>query len=341
MGSARLVSLAEAREIARTWRRIARDGGDPALVRDKGKLKSLTFDDAARRVWADQIEPHAKNPKHSAQWLRTLSNYAFPIIGARPVHTIAQSDILRVLAPIWTEKPETARRVRQRIRTVMDWARTAGHFEGVNPVEGVEKGLPKQRGRVQHHRALPYQKLPDLIRRIEAVEGMGALALRFVILTAARGGEARGALWSEIDGEARLWTVPAERMKAQRRHRVPLSNAALAVLEQVRGLSDGLIFPSTRPGRPLSDMTLSAVLKRLDVPVTVHGFRSTFRDWAEELTGFPREVKEAALAHTVKDATEAAYRRTDLFDKRCELMSQWARYCCQMSADVIEIGGQA
>ena len=328
MGSARLVSLAEARDIARTWRRIARAGGDPVAERDKVKRQSMTFEAAARQVWVTQIEPHAKNPKHRAQWINTLQAYAFPRIGSRPVHAVAQSDILRVLAPIWTEKPETARRVRQRLRTVMNWARAAGHFAGINPVEGVEDGLPRQRGKVRHFTALPYQELPELMRRIEGVDGMGALALRFTILTAARSGEVRGAMWPEIDTEARLWAVPAERMKGTgEEHRAPLSDAALGVLERVRGLSEGLVFPSSQRGRPLSDMTLAAVLKRLAVPATVHGMRSTFRDWSEETTGFPREVKEAALAHTVRDKVEAAYQRGDLFDKRRDLMDQWARFC--------------
>jgi integrase len=339
MGSARLIPLAEARETARQWRRLSKGGADPALERDKSKREPLTFEEAARRVWADQIKSQAKNPKHQKQWLKTLVDYAFPVIGSRPVHTVVQSDILRVLAPIWTEKHETARRVRQRIRTVLDWARTAGHFEGVNPVEGVEKGLPKQRDRVQHFRALPHAELPMLMQRLETVDGMGALALRFAILTAARSGEVRGAAWSEIDTEARVWAIPEERMKAQREHRVPLSDAALAVLDRVRGLSTGLVFPSNRDHRPLSDMTLAAVLKRLNVPVTTHGFRSTFRDWCEEMTGFPREVKEAALAHTVRDKVEAAYRRSDLFDKRRDLMDQWGRFCLSAGSagDVVEL----
>ena len=255
------------------------------------------------------------------------------------MHAIKQADILRILAPIWTEKPETARRVRQRLRTVMNWARTAGHYEGMNPVEGVEDGLPKQRAKVRHFRALPYGELPELMRRIEDVDGMGALALRFTILTAARSGEVRGAMWSEIDTEARVWAIPADRMKAEVEHRVPLCDETLAALERVRGLSDGLVFPSRRAGRPISDMTLSAVLRRLKVPGTVHGMRSTFRDWCEEMTGFPHEVKEAALAHTVRNKVEAAYRRTDLFDKRRTLMDQWGRFCLSAgrAGDVVEI----
>lgn len=339
VGSARIISLADARETARAWRLLARAGTDPKDERDKAKRDPLTFEQAAHKVHADQIDPHAGNEKHKAQWINTLRDYAFLVIGTLPVHAVTQADVLKVLAPIWTEKPETARRVRQRLRTVLDWARAAGYREGVNPVEGVEKGLPKQRRKAEHFVALPHQELPDLMRRIEAVDGMGALALRFAVLTAARSGEVRGATWDEIDTEAKVWTVPAERMKAGEPHRVPLSDAALAVLEQARGNDRTLVFPSRKPGRPLSDMTLAAVLKRLGVSATVHGMRSTFRDWAEEMTGFSREVKERALAHTVRDKVEAAYRRSDLFAKRRQLMEAWARYCAsaEQAGKVVEL----
>jgi integrase len=332
IGPERLVKLAEAREIARTWRNIARAGGDPKAERDKDKRQSLTFEDAARRVHKEHVEPDAKSAKAAAQWLKTLTVYACPVIGAKPVHGVTQSDVLRVLAPIWTEKPETARRVRQRVRTVMDWARTAGHCSGINPVEGVEKGLPKQRGKVQHFRALHYTELPDFMQRLDGAEGIGVLALRLCILTAARSGEVRLAEWSEIDTVGRVWTVPADRMKARQEHRVPLSDAAIAVLDAAAGLSERLVFPSRKEGVPLSDMTISAVLRRLNVPATVHGFRSTFRDWAEERTGFSYEAKEAALAHTIKSATERAYRRGDLFDQRRSLMDEWARFCLSASS---------
>jgi integrase len=341
LGSAALIPLAYARELAARLRKVARAGGDPVAERDRDKRTSLTFAEAARTVHRDNVVPNAKNAKHCAQWITTLETYAFLVIGSKPVHLVDQADILRVLAPIWTEKPETARRVRQRLRAVIDWARTAGHRQGANPVEGVEKGLPRQRDRAVHHEALPWQDLPQLMSRLGTADGMGALALRFAILTAARSGEVRGAMWQEINLDEAVWTVPAERMKAGRAHRVPLSRPALDVLREVQGLgteATALVFPSSHSGRALSDMTLAAVLKRLAVPVTVHGFRSTFRDWAEEATSYPHEVKEAALAHTIRNKAEAAYRRTDLFEKRRHMMEAWASHATSAGATISRIG---
>jgi integrase len=341
LGPVSLVSLSAAREDARRLRKVARDGGDPIAERDKDKRQSMTFEEAARTVWAENVAPNNKNAKHVAQWLSTLETYTFPTMGKRSVHAVDQADILRALAPIWTEKPETARRVRQRLRVVLDWAYASGHREGVNPVEGVDKALPKQRDRAVHHAAFPWRDLPDLMARIAAADGMGALALRFAILTAARSGEVRGATWAELDIDAKTWTIPADRMKAGRDHRVPLSDAAIEVLGTAKAMADrpeGLAFPSRRAGRPLSDMTLAAVMKRLSVPATVHGFRSTFRDWSEEATNFPHEVKEAALAHTVKNKAEAAYRRTDLFEKRRAMMDVWAGHATEAGAKVVRIG---
>ncbi len=340
LGSARLVSLAEAREIARTWRRIARDGGDPVVERDKNKRKSLTFEAAARKVWSEQIVQPGRNEKYAKQWLGTLRDYAFPTIGSLPVYAIRQSDILRILAPIWAEKPKTAQMVRQRLRTVLNWARTAGHREGVNPVEGVEDGLPKQRHRVKHFTALPYDELPDLMRRLEAVEGVAAFALRFLILTAARSGEVRAMTWAEVDLENKVWEIPGERMKSGAAHRVPLSEPAIEILRAARVLDPEKVFPGQRRGQPMHDMTIAAPLKRLDVAGTVHGFRSTFRDWAAERTSAPREIAEMCLAHEVGNAVERAYRRSDLFDKRRSLMERWARWCCPAIGDVIEIGAR-
>ena len=339
IGSARVISLAEAREIARAWRRLAHEGIDPAKERDKGKREVPTFKEAAEKVHRDQIVPHSRNPKHRDQWINTLRDYAFPNIGAMPVNAITQADILRVLSPVWTERPETAKRIRQRLRTVLDWAGTAGHREGINPVEGVDKGLPKQRHKTVHLAAPPYADVPEIVRKMAAEDTVTSKALRFAILTAARSGEVRGATWDEIDMEGRVWTIPATRMKMDRPHRVPLSDEALAILKEAEGLDKDLVFPGRRPGRQLYGSSLVDVLKRLDVPAVPHGFRSSFRDWAEECTAFPYEVKEAALAHAVRSQTERAYRRSDLYDQRRRLMDQWGRFCASASreGEVVEL----
>ena len=223
------------------------------------------------------------------------------------------------------------------MHTVFSWSRTAGHRDGYNPVEGVEDGLPKQRHRVQHFKALPFDELPDFMRRVEAVEGIAEFALRFLILTAARSDEVRSVTWDEVDLENAVWTVPGERMKAGLPHRVPLSEPALTVLQTVRGLDTEKVFPGQRRGRPMSDTTIAAPLKRMGVSCTVHGFRSSFRDWAAERTAFPREIAEMCLAHEVGNAVERAYRRSDLYEKRQQLMDQWARFCCPAGAVVVEL----
>ena len=267
----------------------------------------------------------------------TLRDYAFPTIGAISVRDVSQSDVLRVLAPIWTEKAETARRVRQRIRTVIDWARTAGHFEGVNPVDGIEKGLAKQKDRVTHHAAMAWTQVPAFLPKIG--ESVAALALRFLVLTGARTGEVIGARWAEIDWDAKLWIIPADRMKAGREHKVPLTDEALALLEQVRGLSSKFPFPGSKRDCGLSNMAMTQVLRRLGrTDVTVHGFRSSFRDWAEEKGNMPREVAELCLAHDVGNEVERAYRRSDLLEKRRSLMERWARFCFPTSAKVLVLG---
>jgi integrase len=338
LGPTTLVSLAEAREMAARLRKVARAGGDPVAERDKDKKTSPTFEEAARHVYETRIVPATKKQQKMEQWLGRLEIHAIPTIGRMPMHTITQADILRVLEPIWLTKSETARRVRQRMAVIFDWARTAGHVSGMNPLDGIEAGLPRQRDRVEHLEALPWRELPALWQRLEAVEGMGSLALRFAILTAARSGEVRNALWSEIDLDGATWTIPAARTKMEREHRVPLSEPGLAILRLLAPLAtepSDLVFPSKRKGKPVSDMTLSAVLRRLDLTATVHGFRSAFRDWAEEAVTFPHEVKEAALAHAVKNKTEAAYRRTDHFERRIEMMAAWAKFAVGGGADVV------
>ena len=335
LGGAAMVPLADARTKAAAMRAVARDGGDPLAERNRAK-GTPTFEQAAQQVWQTQIVPTAKNEKHKNQWITTLHDYAFPVIGARTVDVIQSGDILRVLQPIWLEKPATAVRVRQRLRTVFDWAIAAQHRTAGNPVSGIETALPKQPKADNHHAAMPFEEVPRLLSQLG--DDPVALCLRFLILTAARTGEARFASWSEIDGD--VWTVPAQRMKAGIAHRVPLTPEAVAVLDRARGLSENLIFPGRRHGRPIVDTTLRDYLRRLGHPYTVHGFRSTFRDWAAERTSTPREIAELCLAHFVGDAVERAYRRSDLFDKRRDLMDRWGRFCFSASADVIEIGGR-
>jgi len=339
LGGVTWVTLAEAREKAREARKIAREGGDPIAAK-KAHVACPTFAEAAQKVHADQIVGQGKNEKHKAQWINTLTTYAFPFIGEKSIRDIGQADILRVLSSIWTEKPETARRVRQRIKTVMDWARTAGHFEGVNPVEGVEKGLAKQRDIVKHHAAMPWQDVPALIPNLG--DSITAMALRFLILTAARTGEVIGATWSEIDLQKRLWVVSAERMKAKREHRVPLTAEAIEILEKVRGLDDDFVFPGQKRGKGLSNMAMAQLLKRVGhTDITVHGFRSSFRDWAAERSNMPREIAELSLAHDVGNAVERAYRRSDLLEQRLKLIRLWSSFVESNEGSVVFLKNEA
>lgn len=329
LGGLSLVSLAEAREKALSYRKLARDGGDPVLEKRKARQAVPSFRVAAEQVYAEH-KASWKNAKHAQQWLNTLQQYAFPHIGDRPVDTVDTPEVLRVLAPIWLTKPETARRVRQRIGTVLDWAKAAGFRTGDNPVAGVAKGLPKQGARDDHHAALPFAQVPEFVSRLRASNHtlVGQLAFEFLILTAARTGEVLGAKWREVDLTQKVWVVPAERMKAGRSHRVPLSERAVEVLAQAReiGSDSDYIFPGRGGIKPLSNMVFLMALRRMQFDITAHGFRSSFRDWAAEQTSFPQEVCEMALAHVVENRVEAAYRRGDLFEKRCALMQAWASY---------------
>ncbi len=325
------VTLAMARERASEARRLIAEGEDPIAKRQQAKPK--TFEDAALEL-IEGKRPGWKNAKHAAQWTSTLEAYAFPKIGQVQVAKLETSDVMAVLTPIWSAKPETANRVRQRIEAVLDYASALGIRTGENPARWrghLDHLLPKPTKvrAVKHHPALPHAEIADFIRHLASREGVAARALGFTILTAARSGETRGATWAEIDLDARIWTIPASRMKAGKEHRVPLSTAALGLLGEKRD-DDKLIFVSeAKPGKPISDMSMTAVLRRMErVDITVHGFRSTFRDWAGETTGFPREVIEAALAHGIKDKAEAAYARSDLFDKRRELMTAWSNFAC-------------
>lgn len=329
LGGTSLVSLAEARENALAYRKLARDGGDPLAEKRKAKQITPTFAEAAQRVHAEH-QASWTNAKHTAQWLTTLKRYAFPVLGERRVDLIDTPDVLRALTPIWVTKPETARRVRQRIGTVLDWAKAAGHRTGDNPVEGVMRGLPKQADRDEHHAALPYSELPSFIKNLgNSSNGeVARLAFEFLILTASRTAEVLGALWDEFDLDEKVWTVPAERMKAKRLHRVPLSGRCLEILERAKLLAgdSSYVFPGRSPAKPMSNMVFLMLLRRLKLPITAHGFRSSFRDWAAEATSLPREVAEMALAHVVENKVEAAYRRGDLLEKRRELMELWSAY---------------
>jgi integrase len=323
------ITLAAARVRALEARRLLADRRDP-LAEQKRTAKLLFHDAAARTI---QAKRHGwRNDKHAAQWVSTLQSYAFPVLGSLDVRAIGTHEVLSALRPIWVDKPETASRVRQRIEAVLDYAATLGAREGENPARWrghLAHLLARPSGirAVAHHPAMDWRALPAFMTELAKRDGMGARALAFAILTAGRSGEVRGAIWSEIDLEARVWTVPGHRMKARKEHRVPLSDAALAQLGAARAPED-LVFPGGHNlDRQISDMTLGAVLRRMDRPgVTTHGFRSSFRDWAGETTAFPREVIEAALAHRLMDKAEAAYARGDLFDKRRALMEACARF---------------
>lgn len=327
LGGLSWVSLAEAREEALRLRKIARSGGDPLADRRQERRVVPTFEEAARKVHESQSATF-RNEKHKAQWISTLEMYVFPVFGSLAVNRIESADVLTALARIWTEKPETARRVRQRIRTVFDWCKVSGHCSS-NPVEGVSKALPKHNTKQEHHAALPYAQLPEFLQSMRGSDSgiSPKLAFEFLILTVGRTSEVLRAKWNEIEEKA--WTVPAERMKAKVEHRVPLSARCLELLEAAKGISNGgeYIFPGRTPEHPLSNMVFEMTLRRMNrTDITPHGFRSSFRDWAEEKTNFPNSVIEASLAHTVKSKTEAAYLRTTLFDKRRRLMDAWANF---------------
>ena len=320
------VSLAMARERASEARRLIAEGEDP--IAKKHQAKPKTFKDAALEL-IESKRPGWKSAKHAAQWTSTLETYAFAKIGRLQVARIQTADVIACLTPIWSDKPETANRVRQRIEAVIDYASALGIREGDNPARWrghLDNLLPKPTkvNAVNHHPALPHAEIADFMADLSDRSGVAARALEFTILTAARSGETRGMTWAEVDLENGVWTIPAERMKAGKEHRVPLTPKAIACLG-THGEDAALVFESeSKPGKAISDMSMTAVLRRMKRDgITVHGFRSTFRDWAGETTSFPREVIEAALAHGLKDKAEAAYARSDLFDKRRKLMEGW------------------
>lgn len=353
LGATHTVSLAEARQKAKECRLTLLDGKDPIEVRESTTLaeslrraKVMTFDQCA----AAYIEAHRsswKNAKHISQWENTIQTYASPVIGKLPVASVDTDLVVKILSPIWQTKTETATRLRGRIESVLDWATTSKYRQGDNPARwrGHLENLlssPNKLAKVKHHPALPWQELGKFMVDLRAREGVAARAVEFAILTATRSGEVRNATWAEFD--AGLWVIPAERMKMRREHRIPLPTAAVELLEKMPRLGD-LVFPGTKKVKALSDMSLTAVLRRMKRnDITVHGFRSTFRDWCSEsvANSFPREVCEHALAHSLPDKVEAAYRRGDLIEKRALLMQAWSDYCATIppAAKVTQIRGK-
>ncbi len=343
LGGFPLISLAEARAAAFQNRRLARIGGDP--LAEKRKARIPTFREAAEKTF-EANRARWRSEKTTKNWQQGMARHVLPVLGALRVDRIKREDVLRILTPIWTGTPEVARKQRNRIRTVLSWCQAHGFIEHNVAGEMIDGALPAMPAVKAHYRALPYR---EVAAALETVETSGAslaakLCFRFLVLTATRSGEARGATWSEIDVEAKEWRIPGSRMKAGVEHRVPLADAALAVLEQARIVRDksDLIFPSSlRPGTPMSDMTLTKVLRStgLAEKATVHGFRSSFRDWAGERTNTVHAVMELSLAHAVGSAVEQAYARSDLLAKRRRLMEQWAAYITGGGADVVRLHG--
>ncbi len=348
------VTLAGAREAARKARAKIKQGIDPieeARAQQSALQASwasaVTFEECVKRY----LTAHAvtwTNTKSEQQWRNTLTTYANPVMGTLLVRDVALSHVLDVLRPLWHTKTETATRLRGRIESVLDWATTLGYREGLNPARWkghLDKVLPpaEKVKKTKHHPALPFKDMGPFMKRLRELQGTGARALEFGILTAARSGEVRGATWDEFDFDEGVWTVPAERMKGKKEHRVPLSPAALALAKSMPKMAkSNYVFAAPRGG-VLSDMTLTAVVRRLEAPAVPHGFRSTFRDWASETTNYPNHVAEMALAHFIGDKVEAAYRRGDLFKKRTRMMNDWATFCARVETQgtVVPIGKRA
>lgn len=360
LGSQHAISLAEARKQAALLREQVKHPtapNDPLAARRElrlaqklAKRKHMTFKSCAL-AYIEAHQAEWKNQKHVKQWSSSLATYAYPVFGDLPVGVVDDALVLKVLSPIWGTKTETATRLRGRIESILDWATFNKFREGENPARWrghLDNSLakPNKIAKVTHHAALPYPEIGPFMVELRKREGLGARALEFAILTAARSGEVRGAKWEEIDLAGRLWVIPAERMKMHKEHRVPLTDAAVKLLQALPRVDDGMqVFPSSKEGRPLSDMSLTAVLRRMSRgDLTAHGFRSTFRDWAAETTSYPAEMAEMALAHSIGDKVEAAYRRGDMLKKRFRMMNEWAKYCATVraaSAKVVPIRGAA
>ncbi len=351
LGSAATVSLANARKAADVIREQVRAGIDPIEAREaaKAEREAIPTFAAAAKLVHEANKPTWKNAKHGAQWLASLETHAFPALGDKLVSDITGPMIHDCLAQIWLVIPETARRVRQRIGMVLDWSHSKGWRSSEAPMRAASRGLPKQPKKDQHFAAMEWAKVPAFLTDLRQTKHAGEvvrLAIEFTILTAARSGEVRGATWAEIDTEAKEWRIPAARMKASRAHTVPLTDRAIEILKRMAELrtsekAEALVFPGGKRDRPLSDMALTMALRRMGAGVTVHGFRSSFRDWAAESTNFAREVCEAALAHALESRVEAAYRRSDLLEKRRALMTAWAGYCAGGTGKVLPMARRA
>ena len=345
LGATHAVNLAEARQKAADARNLCARGIDPLTLKNAAvaerRLKEaleITFKDCAEKYIAAH-EKSWRNEKHRAQWKATLETYAYPVIGELPVASVDTALVTKILETLWSAKPETASRLRGRIEAVLNWAKARGYRDGENParwrghLDNLLPAMSKIRA-VKHHAALPYEQIGAFVRELHTCDGVAARALEFAILTAARTSEVIGAQWTEIGLSAKIWTVPSCRMKAGREHRVPLSAYAIEILDRMAPVkTDGFVF-GAKPERPLANEAMLAVLRRMERgDITVHGFRSTFRDWAAERTNFSSEVAEMALAHAVGDKVEAAYRRGDLFEKRRRLMAAWATFCATLRQD--------
>lgn len=327
LGGADVVTLNQARERALEYRRMAKQGLNP---RFNAAREVPTFEEVARQVHIERM-PTWKNAKHGAQWINTLRDYAFPKIGRMPVDSIGQPEVLMCLSPIWTDKHETARRLAQRIKIVLDVAKSKGFRSGENPVTAIKDGqvLPKVKVKPKHHLAMRWQDVPSFYADLRTRNAMSAKALMFTCLTGSRTGEVLGMRWDEIDFQARIWTCPAARMKTGEDHRVPLTDEMLRIIEPLRDMQSVYVFEGQKRHKPMSNMSMLMLLRRMQVEgVTVHGFRSTFRDWASEVANAPREVAEMSLAHKVGSDVERAYARSDLLDKRRVLMERWSDFVC-------------
>ena len=337
LGGADIITLNQARIRALEYRRMAKQGLNP---RFNAQQEIPNFEEIAQQVHIDRM-PTWKNAKHGQQWINTLRDYAFPKIGRMPIDSIGQPEVLMCLSPIWTEKHETAKRLAQRIKIILDVAKSKGFREGENPVTSIKDAqvLPKVKAKAKHHAAMKWQDVPSFFDNLRNREAMAAKALMFTCLTGSRTGEVLGMRWDEIDIEARLWTCPAERMKTANEHRVPLTDDMLAIIEPLKAMASEYVFEGQKRHAPLSNMAMLMLLRRMKVEgVTVHGFRSTFRDWASEFASAPREVAEMSLAHKLGSDVERAYARSDLLERRRVLMERWSQFVAGASGNVVRIG---